>query len=100
MEGFNQGEVLFAQFNGLAHHMPVQINGAYHEIGLRDIGLKGEQDALVGGGAGLGLLARRAEGAPDAPPQVHLIAQIQGQDEVIAGIAQHGEPGCAVRLAE
>ena len=89
MEGFDQGEVFFAQFNGFGHDMPVQINGPDHKIRLRDIRLKGEQDGLVGGGAGLGLLARGPEGAPDAPPKVNLIAQIQREDEVIAGIAQH-----------
>jgi hypothetical protein len=82
VEGFDQGEVFFAQFNRLGHDVPVQVNGPNHKISLRDIGLKGEQDVLVGGGAGLGLFARGPEGAPDAPPKVNLVAQIQRQERI------------------
>ena len=89
MEGLDQSEIFFAQFNGLGHDVPVQINGPNHKISLRHVRLEGEQDVLIGGGAGLGLFARGPEGAPDAPPEVNLVAQIQRKDEIVAGIAQH-----------
>ena len=89
VEGIDEREIFLAQYNGLAHHVPVQINGPDHKIRLCHIGVEGEKDVLVGGGAGLGLFARGPEGAPDAPPEVNLVAQIQRKDEIVAGIAQN-----------
>ena len=74
VQGVDEIEILFAEFNCFRHHVPVEISGAYRKIGLRHIGLKGEEDVLVGGGAGLGLFARGPERAPDPPPQVNFVA--------------------------
>src|ERR1700733_14735804 len=46
----DQRKVFFAQDNGFANDVPIQVNGTDHEIGLSDFGLQGEQNRLVGGG--------------------------------------------------
>ena len=97
-------EGLFVVLDGVVEEFFLGVGGAGFEVVDGELGLEAEHGGLEIAGGGLGLFAGGADAAADAAPEIDLVVELDGEDDVAGAVVVDGvdriDVGSGVGLAQ
>ena len=83
-------EGLFVVLDGVVEEFLLGVGGAGFEVVHGELGLEAEHGGLHVRGAGLSFFAGSADVAADAAPEIDLVAELDGEDDVAGAVVVGG----------